>query len=166
MILAQLTIVVASLLGWQDISVQPSRGRSHSAYQRSMAQLDRPSERTIETLRRYDLEKDYRRDVNVTLATLERRARANPDAEVVYAIAEISWVEGRRLDSRRKAAAIDRYVDAVAYAYDLLFDPEVPKPQPADPRYRSAMELYNGGLERLIRATRLDRQIAPIGRSR
>jgi pimeloyl-ACP methyl ester carboxylesterase len=161
MILAQLTIVVSSLLGWQDISVQPSRGRSHSAYQRNVAQLDRPSERTIETLRRYDLEKEYRRDVNVTLATLERRARANPDAEIVYAIAEISWVEGRRLDSWRKAAAIDRYVDAVAYAFDLLLDPEVPKPQPADPRYRSAMELYNGGLERLIRATRLDRQIAP-----
>ncbi len=98
MILAQLTIVVSSLLGWQEISVQASRGRSPSAYQRSVANLDRPSERTVETLRRYDLEKGYRWDAGLTLTSLEKIARQRPDAEVVYALAELSWVEGRRLD--------------------------------------------------------------------
>ena len=54
--LAQLTVLVSALVGWSDITIQPSRG-DHAAFsfQRSVAGIDRPSERTLETLRRYDL---------------------------------------------------------------------------------------------------------------
>ena len=54
--LAQLTVLVSALVGWSDITIQPSRGdRAAFSYQRSVASIDRPSERTLETLRRYDL---------------------------------------------------------------------------------------------------------------
>ena len=165
MILAQLTVIVSTVLGWQDLTVQPARGdRAHASFQRALAGLDRPSPRTLETLKRFDVERRYRKDVDGTIASLEKIARANPDAEVVYALAELSWIEGKRLDRWRKAAAIDRFVDAVAYAYDFLFDPDLEKGrQPSDPRFRLACDLYNGGLDRLIRAAQSKGQITPDG---
>ena len=66
----------------------------------------------------------FRPDVNGVLLRLEKFAQEQAEPELVYALAELSWVEGRRLDRWRKAAAIDRYIDAVAYASDFLFDPE------------------------------------------
>jgi pimeloyl-ACP methyl ester carboxylesterase len=166
MILAHLTVVVSSVLGWSDvISVQPSRAdRIHTSFQRSLAGLDRPSERTLETLRRYDVEKWYKKNVDYALGTLENLAHSSPNPEIVYALAELSWIEGRRLDRWRKAAAIDHYLDAVAYAYDFLFDSDLAAGRNAsDPRFRLACDLYNGGLERLIRAAQSNGQIMPEG---
>lgn len=167
MFLAQLSVVAAALIGWSEITVSASRGdKGHSPFQRSVAAIDRPTERTVEILKRYDVEKRYRRDIPGALAQLEKIARTNPEPELVYSLAELSWIEGRRLDRWRKAEAIDRYVDAVAYAYDFLFDSD---PQfandrrPSDPHFRLACELYNGGLERLIRAAQSDRRIEADG---
>ena len=71
MILVHLTIVASSLLG-AEITVQASRGeRAHSAYHRSLSGFDRPSERTVETLKRFDLVTRYRRDPEGALANLE-----------------------------------------------------------------------------------------------
>ena len=165
MILAHLTVVVSSMIGWQDIKVQASRGdRAHASLQRSLSELDRASERTLETLRRYNLERRYAKDIDGALAALEKLARNHPDPDVVYALAELFWVEGQRLDRRRRAGAIDKYVDAVAYAYDFLFDPDLAAGrQPADPRFILACHLYNGGLDRLIRAAQSGGQIMPEG---
>ncbi len=166
MILVPLTIVASAVLGWQDnITVQASRGdHTHTSFYRSLAGLDRPSERTLETLKRHDVEKRYGRDVEGAIASLEKVARSNPDADVVYALAELSWIEGNRLDRWRKAAAIDKYLDAVAYAFDFLFDVDLALGrQPSDPRFRLACDLYNGGLDRLIRAAEADGAIMPGG---
>ncbi len=159
-------LLTISAVNWQDaITVQPNRGdRSQASFQRSLSTLDRPSDRTADTLKRHDLDRRYRRDVDGTLASLEKDARANPDPDVVYALAELSWIEGSRLDRRRKAEAIDRYVDSVAYAFDFLFDPDLAAGrQPSDPRFRMACDLYNGGLDRLIRAAQSNGQIMPEG---
>ena len=151
--------------GWSDITIQPSRG-DHAAfsYQRSVASIDRPSERTLETLRRYDLYNEYRREVNGCLLRLENAAQKRPEAELVYALAELSWIEAKRLDHRRKPQAIDRFLDAAAYAYDYLFDqnPILAEGRgPSDPRFRLAMEIYNAGVDRLIRAAQTKGQIEP-----
>ncbi len=163
--LAQLTVLASALLGWSDITIQPSRGdHSSFAFQRSVAGIDRPSERTLETLRRYDLDKEYRRDVNACLLHLERYAQKRAEAELVYALAELSWIEAKRLDHRRKPQAIDRFLDAAAYAHDYLFDPDpvlVEGRGPSDPRFRLAMEIYNAGVDRLIRAAQTKGQIQP-----
>ena len=50
----------------------------------------------------------YRRDVNNTLLRIEKFAQQRPEAELVYALAELSWIEGRRLDRWRKPQALDR----------------------------------------------------------
>jgi pimeloyl-ACP methyl ester carboxylesterase len=161
MALAQLTVVVAAVVGWSDITIQPSRGeRASSSFQRSLAGIDRPSERTLETLKRYDLEREYRRDVNGALLRLEKIARRQPEAELVYALAELSWVDAKKLDRWRKPQAIDRFLDAAAYAHDYLFDAEVAKGRgPGDPRFRLACDIYNAGVDRLIRAAQLKGEI-------
>ena len=105
--LAQLTVLVSALVGWSDISIQPSRGdRAAFSYQHNIASIDRPSERTLETLRRYALYNEYRRDVNACLLHLEKYAQKRPEAELVYALAELSWIEAKRLDHRRRPQAI------------------------------------------------------------
>src|SRR5208337_2393568 len=63
---AHVVVLLSALLGWSDITIQPSRGdRGFSSFQHSVAGIDRPSERTLETLKRYDLERPYRRPRNV-----------------------------------------------------------------------------------------------------
>src|SRR3954468_6235753 len=149
--IAHVAVLCSALLGWSDITIQASRGeRGFASFQRSLGGPDRPSERTMETLKRYDLDRRYRRDVNNALLSLEKIARNRPDAEIVYALAELSWIDGVRLG--RKPQAIDRFLDAVAYAHDYLFDDELAEGRgPSDPRFRLACEIYNAGLERLIR---------------
>jgi pimeloyl-ACP methyl ester carboxylesterase len=158
--------ILLSLLAYSDVTVSPARSdRSNTSFHLSLSRLDRPGERTIETLRRHDLESRYRHDVHNTLMTLEKVARANPDADVVFALAELSWIEAKRLEHRRKGEALDRYVDTVAYAYDFLFSPEFDGVrQPSDPRFREACNLYNGGLDRLLRASQANNgRIEPDG---
>jgi len=159
--LAQTIVVVSALVGWSDITIQASHGeRASSSFQRSLAGIDRPSERTLETLKRYDLEREYRRDVNGALLRLEKFARKQPEAELVYALAELSWIDAKRLDRWRKPQAIDRFLDAAAYAHDYLFDAEVAKGRgPGDPRFRLACDIYNAGVDRLIRAAQLKGEI-------
>lgn len=163
---ASLALIASTLLGLGDeIVLQPSKGdRVHFAWQVSVAQLDRPSERTLETLRRYDLEVRFRRDPEKTLASLERHARRGPESELIFALAELSWIEGRRAEGRRKggASALAHYTDTVAYAWDYLFDPELaPGRSPADPRYRLACDLYNAALDRLLRAAKTREGLKP-----
>jgi hypothetical protein len=132
--------------------------------ERSIISIERPSERTLETLRRYDLYNEYRRDVNACLLHLEKAAQKRMEAELVYALAELSWIEAKRLDHRRKPQAIDRYMDAAAFAFDYVFDDDpilAAGRGPSDPRFRLAMQIYNGGVDRLIRAAQTKGQIQP-----
>ncbi|HEX8203014.1 MAG TPA: alpha/beta fold hydrolase [Isosphaeraceae bacterium] len=160
---APIVLVVASALGWGEIALQPSKAdRTFSAWQQSVAALDRPSPRTLETLKRHGLEDHFRSDPGNALAVLERQARSGPESELVFALAELSWIEGRRLDRRRKPEALDRFLDTVAYAFDYLFDPDLASGRhPTDPRYRLACDLYNAGLDRLIRAAQANGRIQP-----
>lgn len=167
--LAPLVLLAIAAVGRADeITVQASRAdRVQTAWQLSVARLDRPSERTAETLKRLDVERTFRRDPERALRDLEQFARERPEADVVYALAELSWIEsrraeGRRFDRRRGAAALRHYIDTVAFAYDYLFDPELaPGRRPTDPRYRLACELYNGALDRLIRAAMTQGRLQP-----
>jgi len=157
MALAHLTVIASALLGWSDISIQPTKGdRGMTAFQRSMGGPDRASERTLDTLKRHDLQREYKKDPSHAIMRLERRAQelvreGRLDAEIVYALAELSLVEGRRLERWRRTATLDPYIDAVSYAHDYLFDPELRDGRgPSDPRFRLACEIYKAALERIL----------------
>jgi pimeloyl-ACP methyl ester carboxylesterase len=163
MIFAHVTVLAATLFGWSDVTVTVTRSsQPHASFQRTLAGLDKPSERTLETLKRYDKERPYRRNPELTLASLDKLIQSDPDPDLVYALAELSWVEGRRLDRWRRATAIDKYMDVVAYAHDFLFAPELARGrQPSDPRFRVACDLYNGALDRVIRFAQTKGKILP-----
>jgi pimeloyl-ACP methyl ester carboxylesterase len=166
MTLASLGILAAALLGLSDeITLQPSRGdRLHAAWQLSLSQLNRPSARTDETLKRYDVADRYRKDPAGALATLEKLARRGPEPELIYALAELSWIAGRQAEGKRRGGgdALASYVDTVAYAFDYLYDPELEHGRsPTDPRFRLACDLYNAALDRLIRAARTKDRLQP-----
>jgi hypothetical protein len=165
---AALGLVAAALLGLGDeITILPSKGeRIHAAWQLSVAQIDKPSERTKETLRRFDVEDRYRRDPEGALATLEHYARRGPEPELVYALAELSWIEGRRAEHKRRggAQALDYYINTVAYAYDYLFDPALSQGRStSDPRHLLACSLYNTALDRLLHAAGTKEGLRPGG---
>jgi len=145
-------VISLALVAWADVAVAPSKADRANSFQRSLGGLDRPSERTLETLKRLDLERRYRRDPADVLATLGPQVRVNPDADLVYALAELSWVEAKRLERRHRGESIDRTIDTLSYAHDYLFGPALAHArQPSDPRYRLACDLYNGSLDRLLR---------------
>ncbi len=162
---AHFLVFAAAAVGWGDITVSPSKGdRSQLAWQRSVAALDKPSARTVETLQRYDLERKFRKDPAGALDLLERKAHQTLEPELVYAVAELSWVEGKRLDRKRRDEALDCFVDTVTYAFDYLFEPELAAARnPSDPRFRLACDLYNGALDRLIRAAQSRGRVEPGG---
>ena len=152
MIVAHLPIALALLGLPAEVAVTPSRGDRSQSYQRSLSGLDRPSERTVETLKRFALESRYRRDPAAVLSTLDQQARANPEPDLVYALAELSWIESKRHERRHRPESTDRILDVLSYAHDYLFGPELANArQPSDPRYRLACDLYNGALDRLLR---------------
>ena len=155
-IAALIPIVIAATFAGDEITLQPSRGdRVHAAWQMSVGDINKPSPRTDETLRRFDLANLYRKDSSAGLKALERIARREKHPELVYALAELSWIEGRRLEGRRKGnngAALECYVDTVGYAFDYLFAPELTAGRsPTDPRFRIACDLYNAALDRILR---------------
>jgi pimeloyl-ACP methyl ester carboxylesterase len=138
-----------------------------------LSQFDKPSERTMETLTRQGLNKRYKTDPARALASLERTAQGQKDdADLIYALAELNWLEGRRHDQaklisfdRQRDQVLDRYLDALTYAYDYLFSPALAAGrQPSDPRFRLACDIYNAALERLIR-TALVKGRVPMGES-
>lgn len=169
-------VVMAASLGFVDLNFQASKAdRAHTALSRSLSKFDRPSERTMETLARHGLAKRYKSDSARTLASLERTAQGlKGDADIVYALAELNWLEGRRGDQSRlpvslfdksRGDVLDRYLDALTYAYDYLFSPELAAGrQPSDPRFRLACDIYNAALERLIRTAVVKGKI-PVGDS-
>ena len=147
--LVPLTVMVSALLGWSDIEIQPSSGERAAASYRSVATLDRPTERTVETLKRYSLEREYRRDVNKALLHIEKSAQQRAEPELVYALAELSWIEGKRLETMAQAAG---------HSTATSTPPPMPSTSSSTPircwprgasrptrGYRQAMELYNAG---------------------
>ncbi len=168
---AMVGLVAFAAVGWADITLQPSKGdHTLAAWHQSIAGLDKPSERTAETLRRYDPEARYRRNPEIAIADLKKLGRKTTDSEIVYALAELSWIEGRRAETRklighRGKNALDHYVESASYAWDYLFDPDLSASRNAtDPRYRLACDLYNGSIDKVLRAAKAkDSRLQPGG---
>lgn len=165
-------LAITASLGFVDLNFQATK-TDRSALSRSAAQFDRPSDRTMDTLTRQGLNKRYKSDPTRTLASLERTVLGQKDdADLVFALAELNMVEGRRIEHPRffvfnsqRDQVLDRYLDALTFAYDYLFSPALAGTrQPSDPRFRQACEIYNAALERLIRTAVVKGRV-PMGES-
>lgn len=159
------------------ITVRPAGGPDLlNGLKASLAEADELSPRTRQTLRRWDLDQHYDRAPTDAYAQLQAAAVKHPQPEVLFALAEISYLLGRKAEKQNPlltlpdtkdgaggkengGEACGYYYLCAGYAYHYLFD--TPPGRGAgdeavnnafDPRFRLACEMYNTGLAKCIRA--------------
>lgn len=117
-------------------------------YNASALTGDALSEVTRNVLRRRDLLAPFDRDPDGTIAALHRLViGGTAGSNEMFALAETSYLQGRRTDDR------GRFLAAAVYAFAFLFpDGANDAPDPFDPRFRQACDLYNLALSSGLRS--------------
>jgi pimeloyl-ACP methyl ester carboxylesterase len=125
----------------------------------------RPSDRTMQLLRKYDLHEDLDGDPKALLADFQKCIDQEPTAEKLHAFAELSYLAAKKEEGKNDKRALDLYGASVAYSYIYLFDEKLGSLRnPYDPQFRGACDLYNGALEGALRIMQEQGNLAP-GRS-
>jgi pimeloyl-ACP methyl ester carboxylesterase len=104
-------------------------------------------------LRRYDLVQKQKRNPAGVIEDLHDKALHDERRDIIYALAELSYLYGEHLekspDSADQTLASDYFLLAAVYAYHFLLDERSePPPNVFDPRARTACDLYNFSLWR------------------
>lgn len=123
----------------------------------------RPSPRTQQLLRRYDLAEKQESKPAEVLAKLQDELATDPSPDKFYSYAELSFIEAKKLEESGKVQdAFDLYGSSVANSYQYLFDPELDRfRNPYDPLFRRACDLYNGALESAMRIVAKQGKLKP-----
>lgn len=123
----------------------------------------RPTSRTLQLLRRYDLVGQQEKKPQVALASLQREVATDPSPDNICSYAELSYLEGKRLEQNGKPKeALEFYGAAVAHAYWFLLDPNLDRfRNPYDPQFRRACDLYNESLESAMRLVVKENRLRP-----
>ncbi|MEA1952041.1 MAG: hypothetical protein U9N87_11690, partial [Planctomycetota bacterium] len=112
----------------------------------------KPTERTEQLLRVYDLTDDFHNDPRGLLDKLQVIIEREPSIDKLHAFAELSYICGRKVEDSNPKMAMDLYGASVLYAYQYLFDSRFAgQSNPYDPQFRGACDLYNGSLEAALR---------------
>jgi hypothetical protein len=113
----------------------------------------RPTPRTLQLLRRYDLVGRQKEQPQVALASLQKEITSDPSPDSICSYAELAYLEGQRLQKGKNTKdALEYYGAAVAHAYWFLLDPDLDRfRNPYDPQFRRACDLYNESLEAAMR---------------
>ncbi len=122
----------------------------------------RPSDRTFQLLRVYNLTEDLQEDNRQLLQKLQGITDNDPSPDKVFALAELAYLGGKKVEKRDSDLARDLYGASVLHAYRYLFDARFcPSRNPYDPQFRGACDLYNGALEASLRIECRDRRLLP-----
>ena len=123
----------------------------------------KPTERTIQMLRRYDLEDELTGDRRALLARLNEIDQREPHRLNAYALAELAYVGAKREEqSKHIDKALELYGSAVVHSYRYLFDEKYPVPSNKyDPKFRRACDLYNAALEGTLRIVQTKGNLRP-----
>ncbi|NOZ39638.1 MAG: hypothetical protein GXP24_05365 [Planctomycetes bacterium] len=123
----------------------------------------KPTEQTIQLLRRYNLEDNLSDDRAVLLARLDEIDQQEPNRTNAYAMAELAYVGAKREEhSKQLDRALELYGSAVLHAYRYLFDDKYGGPSNVyDPKFRRACDLYNAALEGTLRIVQSKGNLRP-----
>lgn len=113
----------------------------------------KPTERTVQLLRRYNLEDALKGDRKELLGKLTEIDAQSPNREHAYTQAELAYVGGKQAErAMRQSQALELYGAAVLHSYRYLFDAKYGAAcNPYDPEFRRACDLYNAALEGCLR---------------
>jgi pimeloyl-ACP methyl ester carboxylesterase len=127
------------------VTVEQTDGRtSYQRLNRNALSSNAPSEASLNTLRQRALLETYALYPVETIRALHGWMLIDESpADDLFALSELSYLQARGLQGREEEARPD-YLAAAIYAYAFLF-PEDPRqrPDPYDPRFRWACDLYN-----------------------
>jgi pimeloyl-ACP methyl ester carboxylesterase len=171
---------LAVLPGCTEVTVRPGMPDLLEAWRDSTISANDLSPRTLQTLRRFDLEQTYRSHPAEAVALLRERAAADPQPELLFALAEICYLQGRLAEKAASPEACVSYYLCAGYAYHFLFDgpctcekrfpseeatPVSPLDPLAlsafDPRFRLACDFYNAALSKWLRAVQRAGRLDP-----
>lgn len=117
---------------------------------------DHITERTTVLLRTCDLEKKEKVNRQEAIDTLEPLANLSAKPDVLFALCELCFKEGRQLEKQNmNEPALKLYVQCLIYSYRFLFDQKYAAARNSyDPAFRDMCVLYNGASDRILRLTR------------
>lgn len=123
----------------------------------------KPTARTQQLLRRYDLVSLQSKKPGQALTKLEQEIKLDPNPDKICSYAELAYLEGQRLEEQKKPKeALDFYGAAVAHAYWFLLDPQLDRfRNPYDPQFRRACDLYNESLAAAMRVVIAHKGLKP-----
>ncbi len=123
----------------------------------------KPTERTIQLLRRYNLEEDLTANRSELLARLNQIDQQEPRRVNAYALAELAYVGAKREEqSKNIDEALELYGSSVVHSYRYLFDERYADPSNKyDPKFRRACDLYNAALEGALRIVQTKGNLRP-----
>ncbi|MCE9605204.1 MAG: hypothetical protein K8U03_09925 [Planctomycetia bacterium] len=122
----------------------------------------KPSERTMQMLRRYDAVGDLKGDSQQLISKFQTILEREPSIDLVYTVAELAYVGGKKSEASNEKVALDFYETSVAYSYMYLFDEKFgPARNPYDPQFRGSCDLYNSALESALRIVKKRGQLVP-----
>jgi pimeloyl-ACP methyl ester carboxylesterase len=121
------------------------------------------SDRTWHTLQRYDLDVSYQKNHKKCFQEIRDRIAETPDGELIYALSELSYVEGKRAErTGNMSLALNQYGVALTNSYDYLFSNDLGTTRNFyDPQFRGACDIYNESLEDTLRLLCKENQIQP-----
>jgi pimeloyl-ACP methyl ester carboxylesterase len=119
------------------------------------------SPRTRQTLYRLDLDQQYRHSPVEVFTRLQSLVGQESQPDLLFALAEISYLLGRKAEKWQSADACAYYYLCAGYAYHYLFDDGSKTLNTFDPRFRLACDLYNIGLSKCIRAGQRSGRLDP-----
>jgi pimeloyl-ACP methyl ester carboxylesterase len=112
-----------------------------------------PSERTQQFLRRYGLEKAWKKEEpRVFLRRVQDLLQQDPSDEKLFAASELAFLAARSIERENPELGLDLYGASVIHAFQYLFDDRFRNfRNPYDPTFRGACDLYNKSLEQMLR---------------
>ncbi|MCA9241115.1 MAG: hypothetical protein KDA37_12985 [Planctomycetales bacterium] len=122
----------------------------------------RPSPRTEQLLRQFDLLDQLNGDRSALISRLNELTTPATRAEHQYAAAELAYLGAHQAHRSDASKATELYGTALLNAHDYLFsEHEGVSPNAYDPQFRGACDLYNQSLEGLLRLVSADGQLRP-----
>jgi pimeloyl-ACP methyl ester carboxylesterase len=111
----------------------------------------KPSAATVSIMHKYDLGRLASGQPDEAVQRLHQKALATGDRDLLFALAELSYVAGdhirRSVKPWDRRDARDYYLGSAVYAWLFLFDQgKDARPDFLDPRLRQACDFYNYGL--------------------
>ena len=134
-LIALLTAGCSTPVGVKPVDITTAYGIQNE----SALSVEAPSEASKTLLRRLGLLDRFEQEPAAVIAELHRSLKPTGDEARLFALAELSFLQGQRTQERAS------FLASAVYAWALLFpgDGAEPRLKPSDPRYRLTYDLYN-----------------------